>query len=308
MKKTKILVPAVAVLALSMAAAVTGTVAWFSSNTKVTASGMTISATTSKSLMISLTSSTGWTNAVTVDSTAAQKSAVLPVSPVDRHATTPKAINDNLTSGSYTIQASTGGLGFYAVNLDANPVNDPAVYSAEHSLGAAITAGKIGDEAGTIDDSNPEAPVDNRNWFVRDASGSNYCQDDLYLLFSAAETAPGVAATNAVNMKATIQLPDTSVNIWKALHVGVLKAAAGGVKAAGVVEAGDVFYDWDVGTLTPADGVATISLNNIVTLTAGVEWHFQVFAWFEGEDSDCTTLNSMASVTDGVNFEFQLAE
>ena len=41
MKKSKILVPAVALLALSTAAATTGTVAWFTTNNSVSAAQMT---------------------------------------------------------------------------------------------------------------------------------------------------------------------------------------------------------------------------------------------------------------------------
>ena len=52
MKKTKILVPAMSVLALGMAAAVTGTVAWFSANNVVTATGMHMQSTTPASLII----------------------------------------------------------------------------------------------------------------------------------------------------------------------------------------------------------------------------------------------------------------
>ncbi len=53
MKKTKILVPALAVLALGMAASVTGTVAWFAANNVVNANGMYLRSTTPSSLVIS---------------------------------------------------------------------------------------------------------------------------------------------------------------------------------------------------------------------------------------------------------------
>ena len=52
MKKTKILIPAMSVLALGMAAAVTGTVAWFSANNVVSATGMHMQSTTPASLVI----------------------------------------------------------------------------------------------------------------------------------------------------------------------------------------------------------------------------------------------------------------
>lgn len=52
MKKSKILVPAVALLALSTAAATTGTVAWFTTNTHVEANSIAMKIQTAKDLRI----------------------------------------------------------------------------------------------------------------------------------------------------------------------------------------------------------------------------------------------------------------
>ena len=52
MKKTKIVVPALAVLLLSTAASVSGTVAWFSMNTSVKVDGMQVSTRVSSNLLI----------------------------------------------------------------------------------------------------------------------------------------------------------------------------------------------------------------------------------------------------------------
>ena len=52
MKKTKIVVPALAVLLLSTAASVSGTVAWFSMNNSVTVTGMTVTTKVSSNLQI----------------------------------------------------------------------------------------------------------------------------------------------------------------------------------------------------------------------------------------------------------------
>ena len=52
MKKTKIVVPALAVLLLSTAASVSGTVAWFSMNTSINVTGMTVTTKVSSSLLI----------------------------------------------------------------------------------------------------------------------------------------------------------------------------------------------------------------------------------------------------------------
>jgi len=55
MKKSKILAPALAILCLSTAASVTGTVAWFAANNIVTANGMSIQSSTPSSLVIGKT-------------------------------------------------------------------------------------------------------------------------------------------------------------------------------------------------------------------------------------------------------------
>ena len=52
MKKTKIVIPALGLLLLSTAASVTGTVAWFSANTSVNVTGMTVSTKVSGNLLI----------------------------------------------------------------------------------------------------------------------------------------------------------------------------------------------------------------------------------------------------------------
>ena len=52
MKKTKVIIPALGMLLLSTAASVTGTVAWFSANNQVTASGMSIQATSGSAYLV----------------------------------------------------------------------------------------------------------------------------------------------------------------------------------------------------------------------------------------------------------------
>ena len=52
MKKTKVIIPALGLLVLSTAASVTGTVAWFSMNAKVSVTGMTVSTKVSNNIQI----------------------------------------------------------------------------------------------------------------------------------------------------------------------------------------------------------------------------------------------------------------
>ena len=65
MKKTKVIIPALGILLLSTAASVTGTVAWFSSNASVSATGMSVKARTDEALVIGKDVKVG--SAITVD-------------------------------------------------------------------------------------------------------------------------------------------------------------------------------------------------------------------------------------------------
>lgn len=89
MKKAKIIIPALGMLLLSTAASITGTVAWFSMNTQVTATGMQVTAKSDNTfLLISATNTTAETIqaenkitvALTVDDTAAK---VYPSKPME---------------------------------------------------------------------------------------------------------------------------------------------------------------------------------------------------------------------------------
>ncbi len=191
MKKTRILVPALAILALGMAASVTGTVAWFSMNTQVQADGMRISSVTSKSLMISLNQDSGYTTAVTVDAT---KANILPVSPVYNNASLEQA------AAGTTVTAAPG---FIRVNLATNDVADPAVSAAEYTIAEAYTANKVG--------SNAES-----DYYLID-DGSNYASDDIWLLYSGDAEHP----TSAIN-GTIICTRGSDFDLDDAFRVGIL--------------------------------------------------------------------------------------
>ena len=75
MKKTKVIIPALGLLLLSTAASVTGTVAWFAANANVTATGMSITATTDSTFLVISKSSDLTANAKTVALTTATGNA-----------------------------------------------------------------------------------------------------------------------------------------------------------------------------------------------------------------------------------------
>ena len=83
MKKTKVIIPALGILLLSTAASVTGTVAWFSMNTHVSATGMQLTVKTENGLVISNEAAEKVWGETTVASHAGSGAVVLPTSTAD---------------------------------------------------------------------------------------------------------------------------------------------------------------------------------------------------------------------------------
>ena len=118
MKKSKILIPAVAVLALSVGASVTGTVAWFtSSRTATVSAGVFESKALSANLKVKSTALVGMT---TKDSEATDKSTI--------------TVDGALTHGSYNATKANAGL-LYVANTD-----DDKKVTSYSSLGDLATA------------------------------------------------------------------------------------------------------------------------------------------------------------------------
>lgn len=135
MKKTKIIIPALGLLVLSTAASVSGTVAWFSMNTTVTASGMQLQGKAENGIVISNEAQSEWKNSATA-SHSGSGIAVIPTSTVDAaswlHSSSNDA-NNSLTNGEYTTLSTvidtTSGVGHVAVG-EANTTYDSQTENA----------------------------------------------------------------------------------------------------------------------------------------------------------------------------------
>ena len=137
MKKTKIIVPALGVLLLSTAASVTGTVAWFSMNNFVTATGMNVKAKAENGIVISnAADGVSWK-----DSATSLHSSTLEVKPTSTataatwvHSTSNDAADEN-TGNDYALLTtavdSATGAGY--VDGNANSAYDSATESAYYS-------------------------------------------------------------------------------------------------------------------------------------------------------------------------------
>lgn len=134
MKKSKILVPAVALLALSTAAATTGTVAWFTTNRQVTASTLTAAIASSQDLRISdsLYPSYAWSTKVEWN---LNDSSLIPVTPV-------AGSLDNVTAVLKDVSNATITADPIFLSPTSNNTVDPATGVATHAPTTGSTNGQ----------------------------------------------------------------------------------------------------------------------------------------------------------------------
>lgn len=189
MKKSKILVPAVALLALSTAAATTGTVAWFTTNTTVSASSMIMAVQTAKDLRIAdgHGSTYDWRTALEWNDNIA---AANPVAAVDGNAASVAAVLGNQT----TAKAVTS-VGFVK----------PSETNVIQANGKATTALAEGTMTGA---------------YVDAAASGHYAAHDYSLRYA------GTEANAEVTFVITVA-SNSSVTINNAFRVGVVDAHTG---------------------------------------------------------------------------------
>lgn len=127
MKKSKIIVPAVALLALGMAASVTGTVAWFDANNSVSASQMSASVSSIRDLRISAghSATPSWKTALSLPDDAAW------VPHASNNGGLAAAVEGDVsgctavygTGNTSSTGVSTSGISFVEPDLENNTVN-----------------------------------------------------------------------------------------------------------------------------------------------------------------------------------------
>lgn len=187
MKKSKILVPAVALLALSTAAATTGTVAWFTTNTHVEANSLAMKIQTAKDLRISDGHSDYlWKTALEWED---HIDAAAPCTAIDGTVADVKAL-----IGSVTDHTMVGDVNFVVPKLGAGANSINANGTAEH----ALTTGN-----------------GNAAYWQAAVAGTNYIAKPYALIYA------GTAETATVNMTLKV-LAGAEKNIDDAFRVGYL--------------------------------------------------------------------------------------
>ncbi len=188
MKKTRILVPALAILALGMAASVTGTVAWFTANTQVKAESIRANVAQAQDLRIAsghtiaYNATSGWGNQISF--TQALNDA-MPVAAVDA-----EAIAD--------VKQVMGAVGHYeleAAPLFVQPTANNQIDANGHTADA-LAAGNMTDKFSAVS-----------------ASATTFVKEDYSLLYQ------GTDATKDVNFRITVT--GTAKDIDKAYRIGI---------------------------------------------------------------------------------------
>ncbi len=261
MKKTKILVPAMAVLALGMAAAVTGTVAWYSSTNIVYANGINVQSKTAQSLQISDASTGPWSTSV--NHTSAMKADLNPAYCLD-------------TAGTLT---GEGTVLPQFVSLDQAKVDNPGSGVGEDAW-YVDTAGKVR----TFDGNNlvaPALPASNNPWNNERALNpvlpNVQTASDWLKLDTTVSTASETVHANVSIGRTAPQLID------KALVFGFYNVQT-------------KLWETTKPFATAQDSDLNLQISNLTNFTVTpTATEYQFYMWYDGEDAVTVNQNAIAN-------------
>ena len=131
MKKTKVIIPALGLLVLSTAASISGTVAWFSLNTKVSMSGMSVTTKVSSNLMIAA-STAGTTSA---GEAAFSSSATQAVSGILEPVSTINGVNFFYTTNG---KADGDAAAEVYTAYDPDDAGNPTAFASAYGVNGAV--------------------------------------------------------------------------------------------------------------------------------------------------------------------------
>ena len=282
MKLTRKLIPAFAMLLLSAVLLSTASFAWFTSNATVTANGMKVQATTAANLLISKDDGASYDVAVNFNESTA---------------TTLTPCSTNATVGSKVVANSVfADNKFYALN------NAEGI---DYNSGAAsdTTEFKLATNG------------DDVNYFKKYTFTVKY------------DAAAGITAKDLYLKTLTVTSPAT-VGVSKALRVAIVATNGSDVYSYLFAPHGGTYLDSksvaglktvtfddqstnekaaDLQTQAMTD-MTTINSGNVtfgdlVSLTGAV--NFTVYVWYEGNDTNCTSVKATATEALSIEFTFE---
>lgn len=263
------LLAAIAMVLVAAIALGSSTYAWFAANTHVDATGMSVKATTATTLSICETEDGTYGTTMQL-ATLAGNSAMEPCTAL-------KATFANAATGD-NIGLTNNVSNITTVDF-AKITADNAVLNPDSEAATTPIATYLGDKATYS------------GKFQSATSGTDYITDEMYLKYT------GEAAAT-VNTK--IVVTGTQKSIDPALHIALLIDGT--------------WYNYDGCTAanykTDADGngaAGYVITATDISLTQNQPKKVVIYAWYEGEDTDCKTVNAVAVNGLSITCNFDLA-
>lgn len=284
MKKTKIIVPALGVLLLSTAASVTGTVAWFSMNNFVTATGMEVKARAENGIVISKAAS-GDTWKETAVSARTTTLALKPTSTATGatwvHSTSNDSSDEN-TGNNYDLLSltldETTGAGYVNDNGQTGYQNvgggeAPNAYEADSAYYAL------------------------HSFYVK--SSAEALQKTIYIT-NVKATASGTASEDldkALRVLVKLHENDSSAKVYSPLYAATSYNVATTAGASSVATTAVT----PIAANQASDGLVasasqTFLTNQAIPASSGTPLQFDIYLYFEGEDPNCKSDNLTATL------------
>ena len=279
MKKTKVIIPALGMLLLSTAASITGTVAWFSANQTVTASGMNISATTGGAYLV--------VNEVSTDEeanrygTSANSMILSPVSGTGLKLVTPLNVASNVDYYANQTDATAG-----AAEEEAGETNTHLTTPSKFTNAASVLWGTANSsDPAQVQASNTPNLVGGTGF--DNGAVTDYVQtSELYFKILAGNV-------NATNLKCSKVTFDDGTNSIAASGRVLLVSETGKYQLFKLVD----------GNVTSAE---TGSDSALVAEVTSTPVKITCFFYFDGTDASAYTNNATDLTGVSANFEFKV--
>lgn len=273
-KLNRKLIPAFAMLLLSAVLMSTASFAWFSANGTVSASGMSIKATSPAALWIQ-NGNGKWDVTASFTNT---KSGISPVT-ID-------------IAGTANNAAAAENWSFHALNADGRALIGPDGLIG----GAPVTTDTIdGKKIATAEPKAADSTYAN----------ANYIKQDFLLRLDGTKGED----TAKISVNATISTAEEKLDtIWKALRVAVVSAGTTNGSTGGYV----VFAPSKLTNPTLSDETA-LTLDDAAVVAGNVEFltivaqddvPVYVYVWYEGNDKNCTNDDAKLGIAYSVSLKF----
>lgn len=295
MKKTKVLVPALGILCLSMAASVTGTVAWFSTNATVNASGMAIKAVTASNLFIHNSSISGG-----IFGTAPTESMMY------GQGNAGKIVEDITDTHESTSTATTA---LKPASTSTSAWDNWFFVAKQENI---KTGGEVFSDATWSDGTFSTAAVASKNY----GALASYVNVGKFYLYLQDSEARGITAT--VDITPSNDDNKALLNCVRFALVfttvdGATSANESGLSQAIWSGSSEDGRDWLPMTAVNTLGSAVTAHNSGKSVTIGTMKentvvHVYSFMWIEGQDDECVNEASLHSADYSVDIQFDVAQ